>query len=461
LVSLVILKRNRAKAAKMTNPITTAPTNQTDPATPQQPTAAAKELYELLALSLLEWSGWVHRRTERIEMLDEARLRHVTSIEFTPYRTGIASGKEDSVLVPFILARKQLRQGFSLRDETGCLVPIKTRAESLDLLVPMMLSLAEELIAKIPADKRGAIALDEPLRCEIRTLVESDEAPTRSTLQKLRTWKTSPRPTKRWLWAQIPFRKLLLDLSSNYVLFAELEKHLGKRRILEMTEETIMRHRYHNLFRVYLLQAALCQSYYAEVRLPGKLLFRSARLEIGPKPVENIVSPYSLMWRRDMVVMRIDNLEPGRQARLTMNIGLERDGILTSALLMTSTSAVLALLAVWLHAWQGVSPVESVAAPVVVVLPAVFAAFLVAQGEHPLVSWFSLRIRLFVYIAALAAFILAASLAVNFDSWSPMVVFGHDLAWRPLIWVLAGCIETLMSILLGVEWWASRLRSRF
>src|SRR5439155_11572564 len=101
-----------------------------------------------------------------------------TMIEFSaPDVTKLTGARAaaENVPIPLLFARKQLRQGFRVCDEGGRLVPILTRAESMRVELEMITSLAETLLAKRDASAGGPTSLDPNLRCEILSVVESDQ----------------------------------------------------------------------------------------------------------------------------------------------------------------------------------------------------------------------------------------------------------------------------------------------
>src|SRR5256885_16598585 len=77
---------------------------------------------------LLKWDGWVNRRIEALELMDPLRFKRKVSLDFRyPHDHPVAEYSPDNepiVLVPLTLLRKRTLIDFSLRDETGAVLPL-------------------------------------------------------------------------------------------------------------------------------------------------------------------------------------------------------------------------------------------------------------------------------------------------------------------------------------------------
>src|SRR5438270_5962089 len=126
-----------------------------DPLTARDHAEAAARALPLI----VNWRSWVHRRVEHIDLMDDARARHHTSIDFTlpslPDERSDVTHPQLTV-IPLMLARKGILRHLSVRDENGRALVVLTRIQNEAIEVLLLTSLAETLLATHKTSKRTA-----------------------------------------------------------------------------------------------------------------------------------------------------------------------------------------------------------------------------------------------------------------------------------------------------------------
>jgi hypothetical protein len=441
-------------------------------------------LREAAALALplaLEWRLWVYRRVERVELLDEARTRHFVSIDFQlpepEALTGI--GMPDPVLLPLMAAHKGLVHNFSVRDEQDVPLPRLIREENERLQQLMLVSLAETLLARRPDADGGPAELSPPVRAELRRLVSADASGGRRALASIAGGDAGPEG--RWLWRQPALAALASDLSQQALIFVVVPAFGTQRRVFKVSWEqelvptprrrsqvhasrelvlyqSAVGGRWRELlarwprpsYRLLLFQAGACRSYHLRLRLPMELVFSSVEVETeggppGPPPARWSLSPRAF-------ALQLNEVHRGQALLLRVRFGLDpNSGLLAAAFYMALCTSAITWGAVALRLGQHLSPSHDVAAAVLVILPGIFAAFLVGQGAHPLVAAFSRRIRLAVLCCSALSFLEAASLAVSGSPVPTWLPWPAGLSWRVALWAAAGVGLVLLTLVLHVE----------
>jgi hypothetical protein len=181
-----------------------------------------------------------------------------------------------------------------------------------------------------------------------------------------------------------------------------------------------------------------------------ELVFSSVEVETegrtpGPPNAQWSLSPRAF-------ALQLTGVQRGQALLLRVRFGLDpNSGLLAAAFYMALCTTVMTWGALLLRLTQHLEPTAGVAAAVLVVLPAIFAAFLVGQGAHPLVAAFSRRIRLAVLCCSALSFLEAASLAVSGNPVPGWLPWPDGLSWRVAVWELAGLGLALLTLVLHIE----------
>jgi hypothetical protein len=435
-----------------------------------------------LALPLvLEWRLWVYRRVERVELLDEARTRHYVSLDFQlpdpESLTGI--GMPDPVIVPLMAAHKGLVHNFSVRDEHDVPLPRLIREENERLQKLMLVSLSETLLAERPAEEGGPAELPVAVRASLERLVSAEPWAGRRALASIAGGDTGPEGG--WLWAQPAFAALASDLSQQALIFVVVPGFAVGRRVFKVSWEqalvptprrrprapaagevvlsqSAVAGRWRGVlarwprpsYRLLLFQASAGRSYHLQLRLPLELVFSSVEVETEGRALRPPRAFWSLSPRA--FALQLSEVERGQALLLRVRFGLDpNSGLLSAAFYMALCTTVLTWGAVALRLTQHLEPAPGVAPAVLVILPGIFAAFLVGQGAHPLVAAFSRRIRLAVLCCSGLSFLEAASLAVSGTPLPGWLPWPAGLTWRVALWAVAGLGLALMALVLHVE----------
>ena len=435
-----------------------------------------------LALPLvLEWRLWVYRRVERVELLDEARTRHYVSLDFQlpdpKALTGI--GMPDPLLLPLMAAHKGLVHNFSVRDESDAPLPRLIREENQRLQQLMLVSLAETLLAERADEEGGPAELPAVVRVRLESLVSEDPPRGRRALASVAGGDSGPEG--RWLWTQPAFAALASDLSQQALVFVVVPAFAVRRRVFKVSWEqelvptprrprraaaagqlvmsqSAVSGRWRGLlarwprpsYRLLLFQAGASRSYHLRLRLPLELVFSSVEVEAQGRTPGPPTARWSLSPRA--FALYLSDVQRGQALLLRVRFGLDpNSGLLAAAFYMALCTTVMTWGALLLRLTQHLEPTAGVAAAVLVVLPAIFAAFLVGQGAHPLVAAFASRIRLAVLCCSALSFLEAASLAVSGNPVPGWLPWPEGLSWRVAVWILAGLGLALLTLVLHVE----------
>ena len=252
---------------------------------------------------------------------------------------------------------------------------------------------------------------------------------------------------REWLWRQPEFQALATNLAHQFLLFCATGTQADRRRIYKVEYEVEVirpstswwrrRERLRRArFTTLLPQVSMCSSYHVEMRLPQELVFDSADI-VRETTSATPVAVRQIQVRAHDVAVHLTSMEEGAIV-LRARIGPEPHGMLASAYYIAWSMTAISLGALTLHLWLHIKPDPGLGTAVLVVLPGLFAAFLVAQGDQPLVAIFSRRLRRLIFGAAALSFVEASSLAISglaLPSWFPEA---DRFGWRTVVWLLCG-----------------------
>lgn len=200
---------------------------------------------------LLKWDSWVNRRIEALELKDPLRLIRRVSLDFRyPHDHPAAEYSPDNepiVLVPLTLLRKRTLIDFSLRDETGAVLPLLTRTQNANVAAAVLAAYAEwkadtawggRVEGKRPLEDKP---IPEEIFDDLRRIAIEDRG------DALRSWEQLDRArngqvsaAQEWRDAMVTdpaFMALARDLALNFLVLTPLIGRRGQRRVLKYKYE--------------------------------------------------------------------------------------------------------------------------------------------------------------------------------------------------------------------------------
>jgi hypothetical protein len=464
-------------------------------------------------------SRWVHRRVERLELLDERRARRHISVDLTLPNLAsppwTADGDDAQIwLVPIALLRRGLLTSLDVRSAAGASLPVLTREQNSAVAFELLASLAEETLAEAFGE---GTPLDQLVRRDLGDVAgarrgDADhpgdiERGRRTTSAVSRFRRSAARAARggvpfrqaddqrQALWRDSTMRGFITMLAERFVLLVPMAARPGTRTIVKLSYEQALevspivaamerslgkrRDRAVRFARGLIGRAAASfgvrsnsfraqtravfgpESYHVEIAAPDELLIEYASLE-RTTTVRSVDTPTEHVNVRRVAEDRCterahlyESLYTSEEARATPASANEETttvsaitvyffmrpsfvrpafmiGFLTSAML----SAGLVLKAV------GVSRTGDVTA-LIVVLPAIFAAYLI-PGEHRLVRRMFRGLRFLVFLLSVISFVAAGTLTVTLAS-----------STRLILWVVLLVLALVSTVTIGTAYWTS------
>lgn len=379
-------------------------------------------------------------------------------------------------LVPLALPQKAVMRGFDLRDDEGRSLPMTTREENGQITSTLLIGQAHQVMREINGrllgevvadinDIAGAVHGEDDDASEAEFRQRTQEALSRFREAGSRGDSSDPFSAdgqRGLLWLDGGMHGLLRQFADRFVLFAIVaDLQPNERRVLKMAyeEEALppnSKVSHHGRFSrswngvtqsVHGARTALgladlefefgvrgvmaTESYHVEIQVPDELSIRHAELGLR----RTIANPATGTEETVDVPMCIDGHtdhahlhQRGASKHATVNttpgavevteLGYIRvaltlkPGELLPALILTSVTTGVLLTGCILHLTKHVAAQPDAATALLVVLPAVFAAYLV-PGEHRLVRKMFRPLRATVLISALSAFVAAGALVID------------------------------------------------
>jgi hypothetical protein len=426
---------------------------------------------------LLDFPSWVHRRTERIEVISDDRVvRHVT-VDFTAPDIRFWKQKRET-LVPLSLLRKGLLVGFDLTDESGRALPMLTRSDNSRLSLAMLLAHAGIVVER---ELLGLQDLSPSVRTDLADVVEADLQAAVAAVSRFERF-TSLQHYCIWR-DEDALRPLISALSENFVMYVLLDAEPGERRIIKFSYEDDLPQREEGApsgavrrqrlvlpplsYRLSLPMVSAAASYHIEVRSPERIGIGSAVFTI-PRPETELEGATELSRTiatdsstddplDELLPLKPSGLPPAAVGLDTVHMYVTQqpagsvgviefafvprpEGFLPEALAMTAIAAAVfagGLLAYALH-WHRL---PEASAALLVAVPGVFAGWLAQAAEHRLVQQLALTLRLLVLGVAGASFVAGATLVVSMPS-----------AWRVSLWAAAFSFSVIAGARICLTW---------
>ena len=225
---------------------------------PDEMGRARSEFYAIRTAALLaNEHRWVHRRVERIELIDERRARRQISIDFTlPALPSPPWEEERTWLVPIALLRRQLLTDLDVRGQDSSALPVLTREQNSRIAYELLRFLAQETLAEaFGPDIELLPLLDVELRDVAGCRRTDDDHPSELVRQR-----RTERAIKRFrraastaavrghvttrlgyqrlvLWRDRSTRGFLSTLADRFIVLVPLEASANTRLIVKLSYE--------------------------------------------------------------------------------------------------------------------------------------------------------------------------------------------------------------------------------
>ena len=454
---------SKSVSARSFNQRHTEPTSSVDVLTRRYVLAMARAAIPLVK----HWDYWVHRRVERVEVLDESRLGCHITMDFTVpesiARLAVASiPKSDKVALPLMLARKIPLEQFSLRDATGAPVELLTLRQSVDLMEEMLFDDARRVVRARPSFPCRRNVLWPCVRDAIRSAVAADDGGDQAA-RVLRDFETSAtKPSrecvicaqKAALWNDLEFRAMLTDLTKQFVMFGLVDRcQIGTRTMITV-RYAVERHVAATLGKTIAYQhnqAHFGASYHFELRTPPALRLREIETYVGRGPSEVAPSPAEQI--RGQISERDYHLYLRHLRRGYPAVSLLKMqpliGEYRAAFLLVLAGFAVSFFGAVLAIWLGFHSRDQIGAAVVIVIPTILGSFLLREPSHPLIGPYVRRLRAYVLVALVGAFVDASSLAIQApSSWDAFRWFGTGVGWRATVWLFVAGVLGAGGVLL-------------
>ena len=406
------------------------------------------------------------------------------SIDFT-YPTASAApylaNANPRGLVPLGMPEKRVMHKLDVVDENGGSLPVLTRDQNSTISAAMLILEAEGTLAA-----GGVGGLEQSVRRQLADICgmrrRGGDWPTeemrlirvRRALRRfvmavdlpLLSEASAKWAQRRTLWSDDVMRGSILQLARRFVFFVEVGAQPGTRRIVKMSyQERVERDSSGQMARFlegfglrsfptgFLTRGVFgADSYHAEIEVPTELVIKTAELgrvlvyrsRTGMGITTEVLSRESGVHLAHLFAGGRERVDPPDipsdavvdemvgfiDLRLALRPGLLWPPFVISLATTGILAAGLALTA------EGVATRPEAAAAIIVVLPAVAAAYLV-PGEHHLVRRMYKALRLLVLCASGISFVAAATLALDLP---------HDV--KVIWWKTLGGVSCTITVLL-------------
>ena len=406
--------------------------------------------------------AWIERRTDRLNFLNERSAHWTVSFELVipdlGRLTGFAYGLSH-IPLPIGLPRKDILDGFGMKDETGTDLSYLTPSQDRPLTSEMLLAVAEALLGHPPSPD---------LSLAITALARDSD----SALAGVDTMRSMADGILLLGFSE--FATLIHDFATHFPLITLVPYQIGARHLLTLSyddgedvnaakESRSLRSRLSNVGAALtlrsrgsvndsLVQLAVgsARSYQAEILAPPGLIFDSSlEVVLGNDDGEG---EFNTTNRGDVLCVWAEQKGRGVTATCPQAFRVAPHGFGRTALSITLMTSTLFAIALAIRLGTGVHPSTSAASAVLIAIPAAYALLLIRPGEHGLTTVWTAGPRAAIIISAALAGVGAASLAIQ---WSTTEVIPYfELGVRSIIWMALFVVSVYLSIVaLLRDWW--------
>jgi hypothetical protein len=444
--------------------------------------------------------SWVHRRVEQVDFLDKGRTYRRMSVDFSLPRL---AGDHAIPYIPISVVRKHVLKRLDVRDEHGAALPVLTRRENAPIAAEFLVRVARLRLARrfvIPDGKLSA-AVDPEVRqlvADLRLIAgdHDENNPVQARKVERDAFQRLSNPTTavgRALWDDHEYAEpWISELSEQFILFVESAAAPLERRIIKLSyEENLTGARgtlpegwkrplawcwrrggdlveslglraYHTVLPA---QAIVdCESYHVEIAAPeGVFVSRATLRTRAPGAADDDWQDRATDGCTDLASLHAFAVPPEdvEVSIVDVFLRLRPAGLLIAAAFSSWVTTAIIWIGIYLHD-RGVGTHREALTALLVVLPALFAAYLV-PGEHRLTRSMFKGLRLLLLVSALLSFTAASTLAIDFSRAKPL--HWWIVTFQPstrAIWVELGRISAGVTLVVSValisSWLANRRR---
>jgi hypothetical protein len=384
---------------------------------------------------LLNPARGIHRRVESIAFIDDRSVRRHVSVDFTlpdffltsPYE----SGPPPIHLAPLALLAKAPLRHFDLIDEEGRSLPMLTRAQNSRVAAAVLIGNAGALLRT-----RHGRTLEREIAADLNAVATGSRDEAQRALNAVLRADGAARVNRELLARDPRLRTLLGALADNFIVLAGIDGR--SRRVVKFAYDEPLGES-SQAFPKRLAEGlgwrpkeivwrtpsvGYSASYHIEVEAPRDLEIVSAALVIADGRGRDTYIPSGFSGRRSHLYS--EGMAQDAIGTTLVRLRPRRAGLIrAAALLGLLTAAILTAGAI------RVGKVDNDAAAsitLLVVVPALLAAYLARPGEHELASTILAGVRAVVVFIGLLAVVAAGSLVIGLGA----------AAERRLWWSLAG-----------------------
>ncbi|HEV2728147.1 MAG TPA: SGNH/GDSL hydrolase family protein, partial [Solirubrobacterales bacterium] len=349
-----------------------------DPPVPSAPSEWPPEKSVAAFAALVEDpAGWVHRRVESIEIVDERLVRRRVSVDFTPEPP---QGSPRPTHAPIALLSKRVLSRFDLRDETGASVPLATSEQNAAFAASHMLRVAAEATGAPPSPL---------LRLLCWRIARGNPAQAGEAIHEIAT-RLEPIEDREALRKSQRFRGVTETFAANFAVLAEVDDP-KRRRVIKLAYD----HAVGGGSLTWRQRLGL-DPVLTAIEIPELGDAASRHIEFARSEGLDILGVQLLAVQPDGETVVQEGSAGGAEAHLAMvrrplgTRGLAgvflraaRSGILVGGPPLAMLSA-LALTIAWFALPELAGASASGAASLLLAVPAAFGAYLGSRASHPL-----------------------------------------------------------------------------
>lgn len=366
---------------------------------------------------------WIHRRVHSVSLVDETRLEHRISLDFTVPEEDLdqLSAGGDQVVVPLAFVRKGPMRHFDLRDEAGTALPTLTVNQNHPIALRTM-----ELLGKVALrEARISAAPDPNVLHDVVDVALSNPPKSVVALRRVLRGEAGPgdREQRATLSRSPKLRAIATDLCTQFVLYVVVRARPGERRIVKFRyEDALASTREGGRWRRSL--SALTEwlgftgtpltipvtgmgsatSFHFEIEMPAGAIVERAALLSSAAPGETIASDTTTVRAHLMT----HDQRRGMIGAADLRIRARPPLLLVSWVVSLVTAAL--LWAGWFLQTNNVSPSAEPATALLVALPGLYAAYLVEAPAHRLVQRLSRGLRQRMILSTFCSLLAAGTL---------------------------------------------------
>jgi hypothetical protein len=396
----------------------------------------------LIVLRLAQDPSWIRRRTDRFSMADQWTFQQEIKLELVVRDLSKLIGEPvrlKRIPVPLTLHAKRFLTDFRITDEDGKELSMLSIAEDRPIVTRMLEAGATVLLGTAPSGETSGLLLEitGPIKDAVRAWERLSKTHEGSQLVADRT-----------------FKALIDDLVGQFFIMALLEYKIGAAHILRLRFDDsvtprITRHHWWSFPEAITvpLPAGQAASYHAEFIAPPDLRFVDEGSSVEWVGFAAPTATKTDERHEEIFIAYASGGEPSARGTMKAAMRNRRGGAPLMAQALTVGTAIIFAAGLLGRVLASLRPSgdAAAAASVLVVIPGIYALFVLQPGGHPVTGQFSRGPRVAVVCAGVLALSGSAALATKFPS-PPDWLGSAGAGWRFGVWLI---LTVLLAILAG------------